>query len=155
MILRLSDLGEIKRNVEDISILRLDKKAALGHFPSPDVIEWVTGNQETMDFQKNDTFSWALDVIYICVQLQLLNNFPVYEPDYSRKGSNEGPEKNKVFDWVNLAIPDLESRPNFLGSEPLKSALVSALQPVESRPNMDKLCSALFTPGMREHLENL
>ena len=155
MILRLSDLGEIKRNAEDISILRLDKGAALGHFPSPDVIEWVTGNRESMDFQKNDTFSWALDVIYSCVQLQLLNNFPVYEPDYSRKGTNEGPEKNKVFDWVNLAILDLEARPNFLGSEPLKAALVSALQPVESRPTMDELCNTLLDPGIRESLENL
>ncbi|MBT5954088.1 hypothetical protein HOG98_05140 [bacterium] len=135
--------------------MRLDKGAALGHFPSPDVIEWVTGNRESMDFQKNDTFSWALDVIYSCVQLQLLNNFPVYEPDYSRKGTNEGPEKNKVFDWVNLAILDLEARPNFLGSEPLKAALVSALQPVESRPTMDELCNTLLDPGIRESLENL
>ena len=155
LIVRLSDLGEIKCVTDDIRLLRLDKKAALGHFPSPELIEWAIGNQETIDFKKHDTFSWAVDILYRCTRLELIKDFPVYESDYSLKGSQDGLEKNKVFEWTRQAIMALERYANILGSEPLKHALISALQPIDCRLNMDELCRFLLTPPARESLESL
>ena len=84
-----------------------------------------------------------------------LKDFPVYESDYSLKGSQDGLEKNKVFEWTRQAIMELERYANILGSEPLKHALISALQPIDCRPNMDELCRFLLTPLARESLESL